>query len=458
MKNVINSDYSISHEQGEGNRRAEAFFDAGTFVEIGAHIRRPNDPAEFEGVVTGYGAVDGRLVFAFFQDNGRMKGAIDALYGKKLKQLYALAVKNGAPIVGVLDSAGAMIYDGAASMAAYGTWMKAVAEASGVIPQITVIDGICSGSVAMAAAMSDFVITAKDTTELYLAPGMNAEAQPSGTEGLVSLETETEAEAFSAVRTLLSLLPQNNAEGTVIEDCTDDMNRVGAWVDGDASASLRALADNGEFFELYESYGAGVKAGFMKLSGIVCGVLASDASVDGGAIGLEEAKKAAKLVSFCDAFGIPLLNLVDSVGLKKEAAPSMVQELATLAGAYANADCPIVTAVVGKAYGAGFTLTGSKVLGADLVFALPTASIGAMSPESAVAFVWNDRVSPENTRDALEAEWQDAYASPAEAACRGEVDDVIDPEELRARLSAAVSMLASKAIGAPDRRHPVMPL
>lgn len=455
MKNVINSNYSISHEQGEGNRRANAFFDDGTFVEIGAHIRRPNDPAEFEGVVTGYGAVDGRLVFAFFQDNSRMKGAVDALYGRKIKQLYELAIKNGAPIVGVLDSAGAMIYDGAASMAAYGAWMKASAKASGVIPQITVIDGICAGSAATVAAMSDFVIVSKDSSELYLTPGESGDGDASA---LVALETESEAEAFAAARTLLSMLPSNNAEGTVVEDCTDDMNRIGAWVDGDVTASLTALADNGEFFGLYEAYGTGVKAGFMKLSGIVCGVLAGDASVDGGAIGAEEARKSAKLVSFCDAFGIPLVNLVDSIGIRKDTALAVAQELARLAGAYASAECPIVTAIVGNAYGAGFTLTGSKMLGADLVFALPTASIAAISPTSAVAFAWNDRVSPEQPRDALEAEWNDAYASPAEAACRGEVDDVIDPEELRARLSAAVSMLVSKALGAPDRRHPVMPL
>ena len=458
MKNVINSDYSISHEQGEGNRRANAFFDAGTFVEIGAHVRRPNDPAEFEGVVTGYGAVDGRLVFAFFQDNSRMKGAIDALYGKKLQQLYELAIKNGAPIVGVLDSAGAMIYDGAASMAAYGTWMKVSAKASGVIPQITVIDGICAGNATMAAAMSDFVISVKASAEVYLSPATDAETTEAETRGLVALETADEDSAFRTVRTLLSLLPANNAEGTVIEECTDDMNRVGAWMDGDTAASLQALADNGEFFELYGSYGKGVKAGFMKLSGIVCGVLAGDASVDGGAIGAEEARKSARLVSFCDAFGIPLVNLVDSVGLGKSSAPAKAQDLAKLASAYASADCPVVTAVVGKAYGAGFTLTGSKVLGADIVFALPSASIGAMSPASAVAFVWNDRVSPEKSRAELESEWQESYASPAEAACRGEVDDVIEPEELRARLSAAVSMLVSKAIGTPERRHSVMPL
>ena len=387
-----------------------------------------------------------------------MKGAIDALYGRKIEQIYALAVKNGAPIVGVLDSAGAVIYDGAASMAAYGKWMKAAAKASGVIPQITVIDGICAGSATMAAAMSDFVITVKDRAEVYLAPACDNEQDKPETAGLSAVTAENEEAAFASVRTLLSLLPANNAEGTVISDCADDMNRVGAWVAGDVDASLKAIADEGSFFELYADYGKGVKAGLMVLSGMVCGVLAGNSAEDGGAIGSEEARKSARLLSFCDAFGIPLVNLVDSCGLKNEGAPSLPQDLAKLAGAYASAECPLVTAVVGKAYGAGFILSGSKVLGADLVFALPDASIGLMSPASSVAFVWNERVSAETSREDLEREWQEAYASPAEAACRGEVDDVIEPEELRARLSAAVSMLVSKAVGTPERRHSVLPL
>lgn len=458
MSNSLNLNLTVSHDNGEGNRRAEAFFDAGTFVEIGAHIRRSGDPSEFEGVVTGYGAVDGRLVFAFFQDNGRMKGAVDALYARKITQIYSLAVRNGAPIVGVLDSAGASVYDGSASMAAYGAWMKSAAKASGVIPQITVIDGICAGSAATVAAMSDFVVRVKDKAEIYLSPAYDGEKISPETDGLVAADAETEEEAFSSVRTLLSLLPANNAEGTVVNDSSDDPNRAVEWKNDDLAASLSAIADNGEYYELYTDYGKGVSAGFIALSGVVCGVLAGNASENGGAIGAEEARKAAKLISFCDSFGIPLVSLVDSVGLKNESAPAMVQELAKLAGAYANAECPVVTAVVGKAYGAGFTLTGAKALGADVVFALPDASIGLMSPASSVAFLWNDRVSEETSRESLQKEWQDAYASPAEAACRGEVDDVIAPEELRARLSAAVSMLISKADGTPARRHPVMPL
>ncbi len=454
----LNLNYTVSHENGEGNRRAEAFFDAGTFVEIGAHLRRNGDSAEFEGVVTGYGAVDGKLVFAYFQDNGRQKGAIDALYARKIEQIYSLAVKNGAPIVGVLDSAGASIYDGAASMAAYGAWMKSVAKASGVIPQIAVIDGVCAGSAATVAAMSDFVVLARENGEVYLSPSYDENKIAPEIDGLVAVETENESEAFASVKTLLSLLPANNAEGTAVVESSDDPNRAVAWNKEDLAASLREIADGGEYYELYAGYGEGVSTGFLSLSGVVCGVIAGNASENGGAIGAEEARKAAKLISFCDAFGIPLVNLVDSVGLKNESIPATAQELAKLAGAYASAECPVITAVVGKAYGAGFTLTGAKALGADVVFALPDASISLLSPASSVAFLWNDRVSEDVSREALEKEWQDAYASPAEAACRGEVDDIIAPEELRARLAAAVAMLISKAEGTPSRRHSTLPL
>ena len=458
MSNSLNLNYTVSHDSGEGNRRAEAFFDAGTFVEIGAHVRRSGDAAEFEGVVTGYGAVDGKLVFAYFQDSGRMRGALDALYARKLERIYSLAVKNGAPIVGVLDSAGASIYDGASSMAAYGAWMKAAARASGVIPQITVVDGVCAGSAATAAAMSDFVVRVGDKAEIYLRPAYDEGEPASDVDGLVAVDAENETEAFLAVRTLLSLLPANNAEGSVVNVTADDPVRAVNWDKTDLPSSIRALADDGAYFELYQNYGRGVSVGFLALCGAVCGVVASNASEAGGAIGSEEARKASRLVSFCDAFGIPVVTLIDSVGLKKESAPSAVYDLARLAGAYAGAECPTVTAVVGNAYGAGFTLLGSRSLGADVVFALPDASIGLLSPAASVAFLWNDRVSEETSREALEREWNEAYASPAEAACRGEVDDVIATEELRARLSAAVSMLLSKADGEPSRRHPTLPL
>ena len=458
MSNALDVNYNVSHSAGEGTRRAEDFFDAGTFVEIGAHVRRSTDSAEWEGVVTGYGAVNGKLVFAFFQDNSRMKGAIDGRYTKKIENIYALAVKNRAPIVGVLDSAGASIYDGASSMAAYGAWMKASSEASGVIPRIAVIDGVCAGSAAVAAAMADFVITAEENAEVYLRPTYEEEKSPASVRGFATVRSDNEASAFMEVRRLIDLLPSNNAEDCTLGTTFDPSTIRGEWNPKDVQGSLCSISDDQTIFPLWEDYGKGMTTAFVPIAGALTAVIASNPTENGGAIGAEEARKAAKLISFADAFGIPVVTLVDSVGVSDEDAPMMASELARLSTAYASATCPLITVVCGKAYGMGFTLLGSKALGADIVFALPDASIGLLSPESAVAFVWNSRIDETISREALEAEWREAYASPAEAACRGEVDDVIDGRELRLRIGAAVSMLLFKDGDAPVRRHSVLPL
>lgn len=444
--------YTAQHQPGEGNRRADAFFDAGTFVEIGAHLRRNRDDAEFEGVVCGYGAVNGKLVFAFFQDNSRMKGALDALYSRKIENLYALAIKNGAPVVGVFDSAGAVIYDGASSMAAYGSLMKCAAKASGVIPQIAVIDGICAGSAATVAAMFDFVITASDRAEFYVLPAYTSDKTE--TDPVVACREPDEAAAFGKAHALLSFLPSNNAEGTVVFEAEDDPNRAFVWNPEAFSASLSQLADLGNAVELYEGTGD-LYTGFMQIGNMAVGVVAGN----GGGLGMAEARKVTKLVSFCDSFSIPVVTLVDCIGVKNtDHAPALASELARLAQTYAVAECPLVTVVTGKAYGAGFTLLGSKALGADMVYALPDASISLLSPEASAAFVWNNRVTDTVSRESVEEEWKAQYASPAEAACRGEVDDVIEPEEFRARIAAALSMLVTKASGDPGRRHVVAPL
>ena len=458
MSNALDVNYNVSHSAGEGTRRAEDFFDAGTFVEIGAHVRRSTDSAEWEGVVTGYGAVNGKLVFAFFQDNSRMKGAIDGRYTKKIENIYALAVKNRAPIVGVLDSAGASIYDGASSMAAYGAWMKASSKASGVIPRIAVIDGVCAGSAAVAAAMADFVITAEETAEVYLCPTYEEEKSTASVRGFATVRSDNEASAFMEVRRLIDLLPSNNAEDCTLGTTFDPSTIRGEWNPKDVQGSLCSISDDQTIFPLWEDYGKGMTTAFVPIAGALTAVIASNPTENGGAIGAEEARKAAKLISFADAFGIPVVTLVDSVGVSDEDAPMMASELARLSTAYASATCPLITVVCGKAYGIGFTLLGSKALGADIVFALPDASIGLLSPESAVAFVWNSRIDETISREALEAEWREAYASPAEAACRGEVDDVIDGRELRLRIGAAVSMLLFKDGDAPVRRHSVLPL
>lgn len=442
----------------QGIDRVSALFDEGTFVEIGSFVRRSSKPEEYEGVVCGYGAIDGKLVFAFAQDSDRMKGAFDELHARKIETLYKMAIENGAPVIAMLDSAGALIFEGSAVLSGYGRMMKCVSEASGVIPQIAVVSGICSGMLATTAAMYDFVVTVKGKSQLYVnAPSVSgeskADASAAAANGIAALVAENDADATLKVKELLALLPSNNMEGTNLEVNDDDLNRKVAVGGLDADALVSTLADCGKFTELYASYDKNMKVGLATFGGITAGVVfaCGDITVNG-------ARKAAKMVTFCDSFHIPLLTLVDSEGVKGAEAAPFASELAKLAFAYTSSKNAKVTVVVGKAYGAAYTLMGSRSVGADVAFALEKAAISVLSPESSVAFAWNDKITADKSREDLEKEWKETCASPVNAAEKGEIDDVIDEAELRQRICAALGMLISKAQGKPSRCHINLPL
>ncbi len=446
---------------GLSKERLEALFDSGTFVELGAYTKRPDAQTDFESVVCGYGAVDGKLAFAFVQDSGRTKGAFGERHAKKIASLYALAVKNGAPVIGVFDSAGAVVYDGAAALAAYGSLMKNISDASGIIPQIAVIDGICGGSSAIAASMFDFVVTIKDKSQLFVnAPFVVGEAEKAEAQGLSAYEAEDEASAFAFVKDLIATLPQNNAEAS-FTDSADTPNRQ-VSIDAEAYAAdelVATLADDGRLVRLYEHYTDKAVLGFASFGGVVAGVICSNPATK-GILDISLARAASKLVTFCDSFGIPVLTLVDSEGLDVSLEAenrAYASELARLALAYTISENAKVTVVIGKAYGAAFTLLGSKSVGADMALALPSACISVLSPEASVAFVWNNKIG-EQSREDLEAEWKEKCASAAEAADAGEIDDIVSPAQLRQRICAALNMLAAKAEGTPSRKHADLPL
>ncbi len=449
---------------GLSMERLDSLFDAGTFVELGAYTKRHGNDDALEGVVCGYGAVNGKLVFAFAQDSTRTKGAFSERQAKKIAGMYDLAIKNGAPVVGMFDSAGAVVYDGASALAAYGRFMKTVSKASGIIPQIALVSGVCGGSSAVVASMFDFTVTIKESSKLYvnspfIVGERVAESGFAAENGLAALEAESEAEAFGFVKSLLGIIPSNNEEGVISNTVTDDMNREIAFDPESYKANeLAALvADNSVFLRIYEKYASGACIGFARVGGIASAIVAS---LGDGVIDIKTARAIAKAVSFCDSFGIPVVTLVDSIGLDVSAdadSAAYASELSKLAMAYANSTNAKVSVVVGKAYGAAFTLLGSKSLGADLAYALDGACISVLSPEASVAFVWNDKVS-EKPRVELEAEWKEKCASAADAAELGEIDDVIAASELRKRICAALSMLALKADTDPTRKHAVMPL
>jgi len=455
--------------------RIETLFDEGTFVEIGAYVRRKSYENEFEGVICGYGAINGKLTFAFSQDSSRMKGAFDELHAKKIANLYSTAIKNGAPVVGIFDSHGAIVYDGVSALAGYGLLMKCVSDASGIIPQIAVIPGVCAGSAATVAAMFDAVITVSEKTSVYvnspfLLGDKTATAEYAAENGLAAVVAQGEAEAYAKAREIISILPSNNAEGAPEVATNDDLNRR-VDVEGIVGADkydmkdvLGLIGDGCKFTELYSSFAPEIIVGLTSFGGIVCGVVANQPSEAGGALTAKAARKAAKFVSMCDSFGIPVVTLVDSIGLDISEASfnaPYASELARLAMAYTSSENAKVTVVLGKAYGAAYTLMGSKSVGADIAFALSGAAISVLPPESAVAFVWNDKVGgsdPKAAREELEEQWKEMCASPVDAAEKGEIDDIIESAELRQRICAAVSMLAAKSEIYPDRRHAVLPL
>ena len=444
--------------------------DEGTFAEIGAYVKRAPESEEFEGVICGYGAIDSRLVFIFAQDFYRMKGAFDDNQAKKICSLYELAVKNGAPVVGIFNSAGAVLSEGVDALGAYGKVMNAVAKASGVIPQIAYIDGICAGSAAVIASMFDIAVSVKDKSSVYVNPpsllkGNTGTSEYASANGLVSKVYASEAEALGGIRTLVNYLPQNNMEGTVTEMLTDDLNRlvdVSFVADGgyDVKKVIAAVADNGSFVELSENYAPEAVCALAAIGGSVAGIVANQPSENGGRLTPFGARKMAKFISMCDSFNIPVVTLVDSegfaVGDEYENMP-FAAELSKLAYAYTGASAAKVTVVLGNAFGGAFTLMGSKSVGADVAFALDSAKISVMSPRSAVAFLCNERVA-KKTREEVEASWAAENAAPVNAAVHGEIDDIIASAELRQRICAALSMLASKCGGTPERRHPNMPL
>lgn len=433
--------------QTVGKEKIASLFDAGTFVEIGAYIKRSGDSEAYDGVICGYGSVSGKLCFAFVQDSDRTRGAFDEAGARKIEMLYDMAIKNGAPVVGVFDSAGAVVLDGSAALSAYGRFISCVSKASGIVPQIALYDGLCTGMALTVANMFDLSVKVCDKAELYLT------ATAKDKDVLCAIDAKDEAEAFAAVRNLVEILPQNNKDDASVMS-GDDAARAVA-VSGLTGVELvKSLADNGAFTEIYAKE-SGIVTGFAFFGGTLCGVVASNNACDAGKIGFLGAKKAADLISFCDRFGIAILTLVDSEGLCDCACPKCV---ARLAMAYSTATVAKVTAVVGNAYGAGFTLLGSKSLGADLEIALDNAVISVMSPESAVAFIMNDQITAEKSRADVEAEWCEKYASATLAAEKGDVDDIVDEETLRARICSALYMLSSKADGTPERKYARTPL
>jgi acetyl-CoA carboxylase carboxyltransferase component len=440
-------------------------FDSATFAELGAYVKRSTTAADksekacdFEGVITGYGAIDGRLVFAFVQDSSRMKGAFGEIQARKICSIYDMAMKAGAPIIGVFDSCGAKIEEGVSAMAAYASVMKKASDASGYIPQIAVVSGVCAGSAATLAAMSDFVIAAKDADMYVTSPFLfeNNEKNIGSVEraaecGLCDIVCEG-SELSAKVKDLLSFLPENSESEAIVEN-DDDLNRLTpelaeAFEKGNMYDIIKGVADNGRVFEVASAYAPEMICAFISVGAYSCGVVANNPAVKNGALTPSAAEKASGFVNLCTSFGLPIITLVDSVGTEgtsENEKSAYASSLASLAYSYAQAPAALVTVITGKAYGASGTVFGSKSVGADVVYATENAVISAMSPEAAVSFLYGKEISESETPDTLKkekiAEWKENNASPITAARLGAVDDIISAEEFRQRICTAIEMM-----------------
>ena len=448
--------------------------DDNSFVEIGSYVTARSTDFNMkaqetpgDGVVTGYGTIEGILVYVYSQDSTVLGGAIGEMHAKKIVNMYDMAERMGAPVIGLLDSAGLRLQEASDALGAFGKIYQAQAKASGVVPQITAVFGNCGGGLAVASAMSDFVFMEKDAKMFVNSPNaLEGSDEAKLDNAAAAFQTEagnvdfcgTEDEIFENLRTLIAAIPSNNEEDTPCEDCEDDINRLTEEIASaeDAEKMLEEISDDGFVLEPGRDYGKGMITAFIRLNGATVGCIANREEL----ICPRGMRKAADFVNFCDAFNIPLLVLANVDGFSRKSAEvekSIAKGAAKLTAAFASADVPKVTVVTKKAFGSAGVVMNSKAIGADIVYAWPEAQIGAMDAAAAVKIIYADELQKEEKKAEFLKDKTEEYkklAVSAEAAARrGYVDDIIKADETRKRVIAAFEMLFSKSADRPMKKH-----
>jgi len=486
------------HEKGKllARERINVLLDPGSFHELDllarhrAHGSGLEEHPYTDGVITGWGTIDDRKVFVFSQDFTVFGGALGEVFAEKIHKLMDLALKVGAPVIGLNDGAGARIQEGVVSLASYGGIFHRNVQASGVIPQISVILGPCAGGAVYSPAMTDFIFMVRGTSHMFITGpdvvktvtgedvtleelgGAMSHASKSGVATFVSADEQS---CLQDVRFLLGFLPQNNLAEAAPQEPTDDPNRsceslrsilpVSANQPYDMKTVISEVVDNGEFFEYFPHWAKSIVCGFSRLNGQSVGIVGNQPMVLAGILDIESSEKAARFVRTCDAFNIPLITFVDVPGFL----PGVDQEYggiirhgAKLLYAFCEATVPRIQVITRKAYGGAYVVMNSKSIGADLAYAWPTAELAVMGPQGAVEIVYKRELQqaadPTSRRAELVAEYTEKYANPYAAAERGYVDDVIDPADTRVKLIAGLAMLKSKREELPRRKHGNMPL
>ncbi|MFE2428192.1 acyl-CoA carboxylase subunit beta [Streptomyces sp. NPDC059373] len=477
--------------------RLDILFDPGSFTEIeplrrhratgfGLEERKPHG----DGVTTGWGTVHGRTVFAYAHDFRVFAGALGEAHAAKVHKVMDLAAAAGAPLVSLNDGAGARIQEGVTALAGYGGIFRRNTAASGVIPQISVMLGPCAGGAAYSPALTDFVFMVRETSQMFITGpdvvqavtgekisinGLGGADVHAGTTGVAGFAYDDEAECLEDVRFLLSLLPSNNRElppAAPAEDPAD--RRTDALADlvpadpgqaYDIRKVIEEIADDGEFFEVHEAWAGNVVCALARLDGHVTGIVANQPAVLAGVLDIHASEKAARFVSICDAFNIPLVSLIDVPGFLPgvdQEHGGIIRHGAKLLYAYCNATVPRVSLVLRKAYGGAYIVMDSRSIGADLSFAWPTNEIAVMGAEGAANVVFRREIAasddPEATRARLVKQYREELMHPYYAAERGLVDDVIDPGETRQVLIRSLAMLRAKHAEVPARKHGNVPL
>jgi acetyl-CoA carboxylase carboxyltransferase component len=475
---------SYNATENSASRRIATLLDEGSFVEIGGAVTARSTTfnlqekaAPSDGVITGYGVIDGNLVYVYSQDADVLGGALGEMHAKKIARIYDMAMKMGAPVIGLIDCAGLRLQEATDALEAFGSLYHKQALASGVIPQVTAIFGMCGGGLAVVPGLTDFTfMEAKDGKLFVNSPNAlegneiskcntaSAEYQ-SKTAGLVD-GIGAEAEILGQIRDLVCMLPANNEDDMSYEECTDDLNRICADIANaseDTAIALAQIADNQILVETKKDYAKEMVTGFIRLNGMTVGVVANrskvynaEAEVEAefdSVLTVDGCKKATDFVNFCDAFSIPVLTLTNVTGFAAtvESEKNMASAVAKLTYAFANATVPKVNVIVGKAFGSACVSMNSKSIGADLVYAWPTAEIGMMDAKLAAQIMYAD--ADAETLNEKAAEYKELQSSPNSAAARGYVDAIIEPADTRKYVIGAFEMLFTKREDRPAKKH-----
>jgi len=487
------------HKKGRltARERIDLLLDKGSFREIDAFVQHRThdfglDKQKFmsDSVVTGWGTIEGRLVYVFSQDFTVFGGSLGEVHAEKVCKIMDMAMKNGAPIIGLNDSGGARIQEGVVSLAGYADIFLRNTLASGVIPQISAIMGPCAGGAVYSPALTDFIFMTRNTSYMFVTgpdvvkavtheevtqEELGGASVHSEKSGVCHVAADSEADTLYLIRKLLGYLPQNNMEDPPFVPTGDDPLRMDDTLNDiipddpnkpyDMKDVIRLIVDNGQFFEIHENYAQNIVVGFARLGGHSIGIVANQPAVLAGVLDIDASEKAARFVRFCDAFNIPILTLEDVPGFLPgtyQEHNGIIRSGAKLLYAYCEATVPKLTVITRKAYGGAYDVMSSKHIRGDFNIAWPSAEIAVMGPDGAVNIIFRKELEkakdPAQRKAELVAEYREKFASPYVAAERGYIDDVIEPKETRPRLINALEMLSNKRDSNPAKKHGNIPL